>query len=237
MVDASAAAAAGRPSISYWIITPEMDTDAVVHSIRHSWMQDAGADAHFAVATGLSQSRDPSLHWLSGLNNSQVPFVAASRSDLNKRLYQTVVPAMPNQTAHGLLLRGHAGGAGSSSEPSPQQQVRVRQQVDKAWRITRQYNSFLRHKVFEIIREMCRSVQREHAFDYAFLMDADTAVNRSNLEVFVRPLPARDAVYTGFCKRRWSTGNKHVLRGVGGGPGILLSRPLLLRTVRVRVSG
>ena len=71
---------------------------------------------------------------------------------------------MPNQSSHGLLLGGNAGGAGSSSEPSPQQQVRVRQQVDKAWRITRQYNSFLRHKVFEIIREMCRSVQREHAF-------------------------------------------------------------------------
>ena len=47
----SAAAAAGRPSISYWIITPEMDTDAVVHSIRHSWMQDAGADAADTCST------------------------------------------------------------------------------------------------------------------------------------------------------------------------------------------
>ena len=73
-------------------------------------------------------------------------------------------------------------------------------------------------------------VRRERAFDYAFIMDADTAVNRTNLEAFVRPLPAKESVYTGFCKRRWSAGNKHVLRGVGGGPGILLSRPLLLRT-------
>jgi len=224
-----AVAAAAGPSISYWVITPEMDTDAVVHSIRHSWMLDAGAHAHFAVATGLSQSRDPSLHWLSGLNNSLVPFVAASRSDLNARLYQTVAPSMPNQSAHAYLL-DQASSAGSSPQPSQQQQVRVKQQVDKAWRITRQYNSFLRHKVFEIMREMCRSVRREHAFDYAFLMDADTAVNRTNLEAFVRPLPAKDSVYTGFCKRRWSAGNKHVLRGVGGGPGILLSRPLLLRT-------
>ena len=226
----SAVAAAARPSISYWVITPEMDTDAVVHSIRHSWMLDVGADAHFAVATGLSQSRDLSLHWLSGLNNSQVPFVAASRSDLNTRLYQTVAPSMPNQTAHAYLLEGHASSAGSSPQPSQQQQVRVKQQVDKAWRITRQYNSFLRHKVFEIMREMCRSVRREHAFDYAFIMDADTAVNRTNLEAFVRPLSTKESVYTGFCKRRWSAGNKHVLRGVGGGPGILLSRPLLLRT-------
>ena len=159
-VAAPAVAAPARPSISYWVITPEMDTDAVVHSIRHSWMLDAGADAHFAVATGLSESRDPSLHWLSGLNNSQVPFVAASRSDLNKRLYQTVAPSMPNQSAHAYLLEGHAG-AGSSAQPSQQQQVRVKQQVDKAWRITRQYNSFLRHKVFEIMREMCSSVRRQ----------------------------------------------------------------------------
>ena len=46
--------------------------------------------------------------------------------------------------------------------------------------------------------------RREHAFDYAFIMDADTAVNRTNLEAFVRPLPAKESVYTGFCKRRWS---------------------------------
>ena len=224
--------ALAAPSIRYWIITPEKDTDAVVHSIRHSWMLDAGANARFAVATGLSDSRDASLHWLSGLNNSQVPFVAASRSDLNSQLYQTVAPSLLNQTAHAYLLQGRSSAA-SSPQQSQQQQVRVKQQVDKAWRITRQYNSFLRHKVFEIMREMCRSVRLEYGFDdfdYAFIMDADTAVNRTNLEAFVRPLPAKESVYTGFCKRRWSAGNKHVLRGVGGGPGILLSRPLLLRT-------
>ena len=64
-------------------------------------------------------------------------------------------------------------------------------------------------------------------------MDADTAVNRSNLEAFVRPLPARDAVYTGFCKRRWSTGNKHVLRGVGGGRWLLVERDARLEVFEV----
>lgn len=190
-------------SITYWIITPEIDTDAVVHAVRNSWMLGAGADARFAVASGLSKSSDPTLHWLRGLNRSRLSVgIAASRAALNERLFQTVAPSLQNQTAHGYLLEGRPEGANSPPTPSGAEK-RIKALADKAWRMTRKYNSFLRHKVFEILREICRAMQ-QHAFGYAFIMDADTAVNRSNLEAFVQPLRPAEAIYTGFCKRRWS---------------------------------
>ena len=78
-------------------------------------------------------------------------------------------------------------------------------------------------------REICRATL-QHRFNYAFIMDADTAVNRTNLQNFASHLRLTDSIYTGLCKRRFSTERKHLLRGVGGGPGILLSRALLRRT-------
>ena len=222
---ATATPLAAAPSITYWIITPEAGTDAAVHSIRNSWMRGAGADARFCVARGLSQSADPSLHWLSGLSDSQL--IAKSRFELNKQLTTTVAPAFGNRTAHEMLLEAQPGNATAASRALPS--LQTKQLAEKAWALTRKYNNFLRHKVFEMMREICRAMQ-SHAFNYAFIMDADTSVNRTNLESFVRPLKPTEVVYTGMCKRRWAAGNRHVLRGVGGGPGILLSRPLLQKT-------
>ena len=222
----TAAPLGAAPSISYWIITPEAGTDAVVDAIRNSWMRGAGADARFCVARGLSTSADQSLHWLSGLSSSQL--IAKSRFELNKQLTTTVASAFDNRTAHEILLEvqpSNATAASASALPSAQ----TKKLAEKAWALTRKYNLFLRHKVFEMMREICRAMQ-SHAFNYAFIMDADTSVNRTNLEDFVRPLKPTEVVYTGMCKRRWAAGNKHVLRGVGGGPGILLSRPLLQKT-------
>lgn len=222
---ASTAHLGAAPSITYWVITPEAGTDAVVHSIRNSWMRGAGADARFCVAHGLSKSVDPSLHWLNGFSDSQL--VAKSRFELNKQLATTVAPAFGNRTAHEMLLEAMPVNETVLSSELPLAQTK--QLAEKAWALTRKYNNFLRHKVFEMMREICRAMQ-SHAFNYAFIMDADTSVNRTNLENFVRPLKPTAIVYTGMCKRRWAAGNRHVLRGVGGGPGILLSRPLLEKT-------
>ena len=64
------------------------------------------------------------------------------------------------------------------------------------------YNSFLRRKVFAIIEAMS-AMAAGGAFDYGVLLDADTAVNVSNLELLTKAIPqSGDAsVYTGRCQQ------------------------------------
>ena len=64
------------------------------------------------------------------------------------------------------------------------------------------YNSFLRRKVFAIIEAMS-AMAAAGAFDYGVLLDADTAVNVSNLELLTKAIPqSGDAsVYTGRCQQ------------------------------------
>ena len=54
--------APGGGGIQYWVIAPEVRTDEVVASLRHSWLRGAGDDARFCVAADRSTSRDPTLH-------------------------------------------------------------------------------------------------------------------------------------------------------------------------------
>jgi len=198
------------PQVSYWIITPEVKTDTVARAIRRAWLHGAGASAHFCVASGMSRSHDTSLHWLHGLNRSNQ--VASGRADLNLKLQSQLSSSLlpTSRSPHNSVVE-----TGSIASMVQHETARARE-------LTRIYNNFLRHKVFEIMRDMCRL---RHLSEYAFMMDADTAVNRTNLETFVTNLDRTAPLYTGLCKRRstWTTQQ----RGVGGGPGILLSRAVL----------
>ena len=100
-------------AVTYWVITPEVATDSVVASLRQSWLRGADNDAHFCVASGMSNSRDPTIHWLQGLNRSSL--VAAGRADLNLRLHTNREPvtdyaARPPETRgmRALLSKGNA---------------------------------------------------------------------------------------------------------------------------------
>ena len=93
--------------------------------------------------------------------------------------------------------------------------------------LTRLYNNFLRYKVFEIMRQMCAAALSERSFDFAFMMDADTAVNQSNLQRFVNTLGREASIYSGLCRRR-SWGKPNGQRGVGGGPGIIFTKRVFL---------
>jgi hypothetical protein len=238
--------APGGGGIVYWVITPEVNTDYVVGALRASWLKGAADDARFCVASGMSTSNDASLHWLHGLNRSSL--VASGRADLNKRLHNSLTPkssgapatkespesgtaiapssaAASSQPASGATgMQPRSEGAAMARRAGQQQ----RAQEESKRELTRVYNNFLRHKVFEIMREMCRTLP-SRKFEFAFMMDADTAVNRSNLERFVARMDPTAPVYTGLCKRR-STWANAAQRGVGGGPGIILSRPLLKAT-------
>merc|ERR1711871_554053 len=171
--------------VSYWIIAPEVETDMVVSSLRRAWLKTVGRHAHFCVASGMSRSRDPKLHWLHGLNRSNQ--VASGRADLNLRLQ--LRPSFASDK------NSRAAGAPSTSE---------QRQTLRAQELTRLYNNFLRHKVFQIVRDMCTSITDASLpqWSYAFMMDADTAVNRTNLERFVADLAPTAPLYTGLCKRR-----------------------------------
>ena len=63
------------------------------------------------------------------------------------------------------------------------------------------YNSFLRRKVLAILREMAASAARADGPAFAMLLDADTAVNVSNVERLVAAIPLGGSrkVYTGRC--------------------------------------
>lgn len=117
---------AGALRVSYWVITPEVGTDDVVAAIRKSWLRGVGSDAHFCVASTPSTSSDSTLHWLRGVNRSHL--VAAGRADLNRRI-------------KGGRRKGTGASASGSREGGPGQRE-----------LTRLYNNFLRHKVFEIMR-------------------------------------------------------------------------------------
>jgi hypothetical protein len=180
-------------------------------------LKGAGSDAFFCVAEGMSKSNDSSLLWLKGVNRSTE--VASGRNDLNTRLHKTDAmspppppPAMPRSAA--------AAVAAKAIEAQKEQRARARE-------LTRVYNNFLRHKVFEIMRQMCRAASNDSTpFEFAFMMDADTAVNRTNLEWFLAAVDPSVPLYSGLCKRR-STWSNQAQRGVGGGPGIIFSRSLL----------
>ena len=178
-------------------------------------MRGAGESARFCVAAGMSSSRDSSLHWLHGLNRSSS--VASGRADLNSRLTKpTSYAASPPPPATSAPRSAAALEAAEATATAKQEAKRTRE-------LTRIYNNFLRHKVFQIMRDIC---SQRHQSEYAFMMDADTAVNRTNLERFVTSLDSAAPLYTGLCRRRstWANNNQ---RGVGGGPGILLSLALL----------
>ena len=204
-------------------VTPEVETDMVVSSLRNSWLHGAGSDARFCVASGMSSSSDASLHWLHRLNRSDT--VANGRADLNLRLHSQSSSGSADAMLPSTSPRRNRSAAAQAASAAAGQ---LQQDAARARELTRVYNNFLRHKVFQIMRDMCRSVTDPAArpFSYAFMMDADTAVNRTNLENFVAGLDPTAAVYTGLCKRR-NTWNHQQQRGVGGGPGILMSRPLL----------
>ena len=64
------------------------------------------------------------------------------------------------------------------------------------------YNSFLRRKVFAMLQAMSVLAMNDN-LDYGVLLDADTAINISNLELFTQAIPGGgDAiVYTGRCQQ------------------------------------
>ena len=127
---------------------------------------------------------------------------------------------------------------------------------DDAYKIREKeaYNSFLRRKVHAMLVAMAAGAAR-YDFDYAFLLDYDTAVNVTNLQQFANALPGGgDApIFTGRCiqrglnqpggGRKWVARYMRALaandtvgaRGIaemmppspGGGPGLLFSRGLL----------
>lgn len=194
--------------LTFWVIAPEVNTDEVVTAIRRSWLSGTAERSRFCVASGISRSADASLHWLHGLK--EFPIVAASRSELNQRLKLS-----RDKGDSGILQR----------EP-------LHARINHSRDLTQQYNNFLRHKVFEILEQICRGAERRE-FDYAFMMDADTAVNVSNLQRFVNSLGAGAAVYSGLCRRR-SWGKASGQRGVPGGPGIIFSSPLLRQVLVAR---
>ena len=221
--------APGGGGITYWVITPEVNTGSVVTALRQSWLRNAGDDARYCVADGMSKSTDPTLHWLHGLNRSAS--VASGRADLNLRLHSS-------SKATGSASPPPPPAADDSARPVRSATANVAREAALAQKrneagsreLTRVYNNFLRHKVFEILREMCRaSLDESKSFDFLFMMDADTAVNRSNLERFVAKIDPAQPLYTGLCKRRATWANA-AQRGVGGGPGILLSRSLMRAT-------
>ena len=143
----------------------------------------------------MSNSTDPSLHWLHGLNRSSL--VAEGRSDLNKQLKSTT-GRLPEPDGDG-AADGKEHGLSARRRAEIQRLHQKRENHSRE--LTRLYNNFLRYKVFEIMRQMCRRAE-SHPFEYAFMMDADTAVNRSNLEAFVTPLRAADAELLAALERR-----------------------------------
>ncbi|KAL1495599.1 hypothetical protein AB1Y20_016959 [Prymnesium parvum] len=203
---------AAAPRLTFWVITPELRTDEVVLALRSSWLREVAVRTRFCVAAGLSSSADASLRWLPRLNRSQS--VASGRHELNERLHDAVTHNPDDELFDRPTRR--------ADEPLRAQQRRE----NRTRELTRLYNNFLRYKVFEMMRAMCAEA-REDAFDYAFMMDADTAVNTSNLQRFVGALGGERQIYTGLCRKR-SWGKPNGQRGVGGGPGILFSRKLLL---------
>ena len=76
---------------------------------------------------------------------------------------------------------------------------------DDAYKIREKeaYNSFLRRKVHAMLVAMAAGAAR-YDFDYAFLLDYDTAVNVTNLQQFANALPGGgDApIFTGRCIQR-----------------------------------
>lgn len=188
--------------ISYWVITPEGSPESTSAAIRGSWLKGAEAQSHFCVAGESVMSTSSGITWLHGLNRSS--YIPSNRSALNADLRGI------SGTAGGTLASRENALPRGGPEPS---------------RIKRLYNNFLRFKVFEMFRRIC--ADREN-FDYAFLMDADTAVNRTNLQAFVDLIGTEREIFTGLCKRKWSwSAQGQRPRSVGGGPGMLFSRPLL----------
>lgn len=226
--------------ITYWVITPEVGTGRAVAALRASWLKGADDSARFCVASGMSDSHEPNLHWLHGLNRSTT--VASGRADLNRRVRSSQSSTDPAITASPARAQGvsepgvsasderlpkrHRGPAAAAAREAATAEAQLRHSEEETRRLTRVYNNFLRHKVFEILREMCRALMTNRLGDFAFMMDADTAVNRTNLARFASRIDPSAKVYTGLCKRRGTFSNQ-MQRGVGGGPGILLSRPLL----------
>ena len=190
-------------------VTPEIATDEVVASIRRSWLHGVGNDARFCVASGQSVSKDETLHWLHGLNRSDD--VATGRADLNSRIQPSVLKVQEDLSNTSKIIN------------EMDNAVKPGQRRPTNREIMRVYNNFLRHKVFQMLRDMCR---RRKESDFSFMMDADTAVNRTNLQRFVQRIVPNSAIYTGLCKRR-SSWTKTLQRGVGGGPGILFSTAFL----------
>lgn len=162
MVEPSSSPTAGASSssccrTSYFVLVPEVDTDAVVAALRASWLRTLHpSQAHYCVASGTA-SRDPSLHRLAVHRGSATP---TSRDAF---------------FGNGRLL------------DSTKREV---------------YNSFLRRKVFSIMQAMSRLASR-NTLDYAVLLDADTAVNVSNLDKFVQAIPDHGdgIIYTGRCQQ------------------------------------
>jgi hypothetical protein len=148
---------AGCCRVSYWVLVPEVGTDAVVTALRTSWLREPlPAQLHFCVANATA-SRDASLH----------------------RLPVQRTPSTPTS-------RDAFFGNGRLLDP-------IKREV---------YNSFLRRKVFAVLQAMS-SLAVQGEFDYGVLLDADTALNVSNLELLARAIPGGgDAVvYTGRCQQ------------------------------------
>ena len=203
--------------ISYWVLVPEVGTDAVVAALRSSWLRGLQpTQAHYCVANS-SASRDGTLLRLPMQRELGTP-----------------------------TSRGAFFGNGRLLDP-------VKREV---------YNSFLRRKVFAVVQAMS-TLAVSGTLDYGVLLDADTAINVTNLEQLARAIPGGgDAmVYTGRCQqealpaasgsdarsgrsyRRYDvaryieTRRRHgrtvpwpstIPPSPGGGPGLLLSRGLLV---------
>ena len=121
--------------------------------------------------------------WLRGLPPSDVEYCVANGSDSR------------DPSLHSLPLTRR------DDTPTTREQFYAKGQVLDVW-AKEAYNGFLRRKVFMMVQQMAKAATAQPArLDYAFLLDADTAVNVSNLRRFVDAIPGAGGrhAYTGRC--------------------------------------
>ncbi|KAL1500468.1 hypothetical protein AB1Y20_013125 [Prymnesium parvum] len=121
--------------------------------------------------------------WLRGLRAADVMYCVANGSDGRDAALHWLPFSRPEGT------------------PTSREQFNLKGEVFDIW-AKEAYNGFLRRKVFMMLQEMARrAALRPPQLDYAFLLDADTAVNVSNLRRFLGALPPGGVarVYTGRC--------------------------------------
>lgn len=121
--------------------------------------------------------------WLHGLPPEDVNYCVANGSDSVDPSLRWLPLSRPDAT------------------PTTREQFYSNGQVLDVW-AKEAYNGFLRRKVFMMVQQMIKEAATVLTpLDYAFLLDADTAVNVTNLQRFVNAIRGGggEQVYTGRC--------------------------------------